>query len=137
MDYTTDTCPRVTTTIVDNSPKLLAETLIEIGKQVAGNKSIVESLQYTVNDLEESLKAAKSETRGLGTLRVTLEQEIKKRVIEISDLKREVEGLAVDAKTMREMVVIRDSIIEGILREYKIKPKDKKKIKELRSPLWK
>lgn len=121
-------------TIVDNSPNILAKTVLEMGAIVNNDRRTLELLKSDLEWIRREKEQLQERVSKLNVLLTEEEKKSERLSDKLTTTNVSMKELEIKFDWTRQQVVVRDTIIDQLLKTYKISSKDKRKIKLLRQP---
>lgn len=138
MEYTTDeqsTKPAMEFTMVDNTPTIMAQTLMEMGKMYGNLQESLSAESYWRKEEIRQHAETKKQLDNYIKLLKEASDRIAKREAMLDDIKMSMEVNSEVLDNAKRELVVRDTIIERLLKEYSVTSSDKRKIKNLLKPI--
>jgi uncharacterized coiled-coil protein SlyX len=125
-------------TVVDTSPKVLADTLLEIGAIEYNNKKTIERLSEELRWVTNQRNELGNANAKLSILVTETKEQLNKRVEQLDQMTKRLDDLhnSVEYYSRKDKrgITVRDAIISELLAGYHISRAHKRKIKELLEP---
>lgn len=125
--------------VVENSPKVLAQTLIEVGKIAGTLEHQLDMQRRETHYLHEERRDLNHKLRKVNMIQLETADKLAKRESQLEDkenaFKQYVNAQDYYRHNLKQDIIVRDAIIDKLLDKYKfdISNADKRKIKKLLS----
>jgi predicted nucleic acid-binding Zn-ribbon protein len=135
IDYVKTSHPSVVHTVTETSAKLLAETLIEMGVISVENARAVSHIKLDLQNAEYDVKRKSEELDKLRTLMTTYADKLTTMEKQLKTAEEDMKHLREYSRKSIQGAVMRDVVIEELLKRYKITKADRTRIKKLLTPV--